>query len=86
MILEPGSPNKHPRPLCLANHVRTMPSFCPLVLVLFSLIAFVASHREPKTPQEVEVQRSLQAAAYHARFAFSYCFLLTLFIVCTSRS
>ncbi|KAF8656667.1 hypothetical protein AX16_002470 [Volvariella volvacea WC 439] len=39
------------------------------LLSLFSLslllLQNVSAHREPKTPQEIEVQRALQAAAYH---------------------
>ncbi|RDB19167.1 hypothetical protein Hypma_014222 [Hypsizygus marmoreus] len=36
-----------------------------ILLVLLPLLAGVAAHKEPKTPQEIEVQRALQAAAYH---------------------
>ncbi|KAG6856858.1 hypothetical protein H0H87_012675 [Tephrocybe sp. NHM501043] len=36
-----------------------------LLVSLLPLIAAVAAHKEPKTPQEIEVQRALQAAAYH---------------------
>jgi hypothetical protein len=40
-----------------------------LILVLASLAIplFVVAHREPTTPEEIEVQRSLQAAAYYVR-------------------
>jgi hypothetical protein len=40
--------------------MRTLLAFLPLFLG-------VAAHTEPKTPQEIEVQRALQAAAYHVR-------------------
>ncbi|KAG6908843.1 hypothetical protein DXG01_003009 [Tephrocybe rancida] len=36
-----------------------------IVVSLLTLLVVVAAHQEPKTPQEVEVQRALQAAAYH---------------------
>lgn len=31
------------------------------------LIAGAVAHKAPKTEQEIEVQRALQAAAYHVR-------------------
>ncbi|KAG6853275.1 hypothetical protein C0991_005546 [Blastosporella zonata] len=36
-----------------------------LVFSLLPLLLAVTAHKEPKTPQEIEVQRALQAAAYH---------------------
>jgi len=34
-------------------------------LFLLSLALVVAAHQEPKTPEEIRVQRALQAAAYY---------------------
>ncbi|KAG5645662.1 hypothetical protein DXG03_005499 [Asterophora parasitica] len=42
-----------------------MPGIHRLLVVLLPLLASVVAHKEPKTTQEVEVQRALQAAAYH---------------------
>ncbi|TFK70257.1 aromatic compound dioxygenase [Pluteus cervinus] len=36
-----------------------------LLSTLLLLSSYVSAHKEPKTPQEVEAQRALQAAAYH---------------------
>ncbi|KAJ3565259.1 hypothetical protein NP233_g7747 [Leucocoprinus birnbaumii] len=36
-----------------------------LIASLALVTSFVAAHQEPKTPEEIEVQRALQAAAYH---------------------
>lgn len=36
----------------------------PIAFALLPLLG-VTAHKEPKTAQEIEVQRSLQAAAYH---------------------
>ncbi|KIM74252.1 hypothetical protein PILCRDRAFT_92696 [Piloderma croceum F 1598] len=36
-----------------------------LVLASLAIPLFVVAHREPTTPEEIEVQRSLQAAAYY---------------------
>lgn len=45
-----------------------MPTIRSILLALLPVLASVVSaHKEPKTPQEVEVQRALQAAAYHVR-------------------
>ena len=38
-----------------------------LLSTLLLLSAYVSAHKEPKTPQEIEAQRALQAAAYHVR-------------------
>ena len=39
-----------------------------ILLALLPLFAnAVLAHKEPKNPQEIEVQRALQAAAYHVR-------------------
>lgn len=40
-----------------------MRSINSVLLILLPLL--VAAHKEPKTAQEIEVQRALQAAAYH---------------------
>ena len=37
------------------------------VTVLLTLGLSVSAHKEPKTEKEIEVQRALQAAAYHVR-------------------
>ncbi|KAF9465955.1 Intradiol ring-cleavage dioxygenase [Collybia nuda] len=42
-----------------------MPAIYTILFTLLPLLCSVAGHKEPKTPQEIEVQRSLQAAAYH---------------------
>lgn len=44
-----------------------MPAIQRIILTLLPLLASVTAHKEPKTPQEIEVQRALQAAAYHVR-------------------
>ncbi|GLB40970.1 putative aromatic compound dioxygenase [Lyophyllum shimeji] len=36
-----------------------------VLILLIPFLASVAAHKEPKTPEEIEVQRALQAAAYH---------------------
>ena len=43
-----------------------------LALTALAIPLFVGAHKELKTPEEVEVQRSLQAAAYHVR-PLSFC-------------
>ena len=35
------------------------------VVVLLALALGASAHKEPKTQKEIEVQRALQAAAYH---------------------
>ncbi|KAJ8490030.1 hypothetical protein ONZ45_g13351 [Pleurotus djamor] len=35
------------------------------ILLFSGLLLLVSAHKEPKTPEELEIQRSLQAAAYH---------------------
>ena len=42
--------------------------FYILILAFLPLISVTTAHKEPKTPQDIEVQRALQAAAYHVRF------------------
>lgn len=44
----------------------TLSMILPVLLFLF-WPATVAAHKDPKTPQEIEVQKALQAAAYHVR-------------------
>jgi hypothetical protein len=39
---------------------RTLFTFLPLFVG-------IVAHTEPKSPQEIEIQRALQAAAYHVR-------------------
>ena len=41
-----------------------------LALVTLIIPSFVIAHKEPTTPEEIEVQRSLQAAAYYVRYSF----------------
>jgi hypothetical protein len=36
-------------------------------LLLFNALLGVQAHKEPKTPEEIETQRGLQAAAYYVR-------------------
>jgi hypothetical protein len=38
-----------------------------LALATLAIPLFVVAHKEPTTPEEIEVQRSLQAAAYYVR-------------------
>jgi hypothetical protein len=38
-----------------------------ILLAFLPIFASVTAHKEPKTAQEIEVQRALQAAAYHVR-------------------
>jgi hypothetical protein len=42
-----------------------LPMFSHSVLAVAALIATAIAHNEPQTPEQVEVQRALQAAAYH---------------------
>jgi hypothetical protein len=42
-----------------------LPMFSHSVLAVAALIATAVAHNEPQTPEQVEVQRALQAAAYH---------------------
>ena len=45
-----------------------MPSIPFLLICLLLHFSFsVSAHKEPKSSQEIEIQRALQAAAYHAR-------------------
>ncbi|KAF9525712.1 Intradiol ring-cleavage dioxygenase [Crepidotus variabilis] len=44
--------------------MRQLECFC-LAGFLLLLPLFAVAHKEPETPQEIEVQRALQAAAYH---------------------
>lgn len=48
-----------------------------LVVSLFLVAPFVSAHKEPKTPEEIEIQRALQAAAYYVRslalLSFPFC-------------
>jgi hypothetical protein len=51
------------------------------VLAVAVLIATAVAHNEPQTPEQVEVQRALQAAAYHvcylqAKNGLPYCVLM----------
>ena len=61
-----------------------------LGLLYFALLCTgqAAAHRSPKTDHEIEVQRALQAAAYHVcRFvvAIAYRTLMSGIIVCPVR-
>jgi hypothetical protein len=60
-----------------------------LALTVLAIPALVAPHKQPKTPEEIEMQRGLQAAAYYVRhFMFQRICISDLFIlvrtVCTS--
>lgn len=43
-----------------------------LLYTFAALFAVANGHKEPKTEKEIEVQRALQAAAYHVRIHFYY--------------
>jgi hypothetical protein len=48
-------------------------------LSLFSLLSFSLAHEEPKSDEEREIQRSLQAAAYHVRAILGLSYRIDLF-------
>lgn len=54
-----------------------MPAIHIILLAFLPFVCSVLGHKEPKTPQEIEVQRSLQAAAYHVRIIFRILQVLT---------
>jgi hypothetical protein len=47
-----------------------------LSLLILSLPLLLLAHKEPTTDREIEIQRSLQAAAYHVGLRVAPCLLI----------